>query len=568
MDQQHVGAIFDEIADLLELQRDDPFRIRAYRRAAQALLYVDESLQAVARRGGLEDIAGIGKTLASEIRELLDTGQLGYHDHLKSRVPEGLPALLRLPSLTARQVRALWQQHRITSLNQLAQAYRARRTALEPATLAVLGSDLVAWERAENRMLLGTALPRAQSLSDSLARLPAVQRIEITGSIRRGTALVGDINIIMGTNEPESLIRYCRGQPEVSQVLDSTPTSTVMLISEGLRVSLAAVRPEQFAAALLLQTGSGSHAAAVQQRAQRHGWRLSEDTAAEQEADLYELLGLPCIAPELREGRGEIEAAEAGNLPHLVSQQDLLGDFRVGSHWGDGANGLDAIAQAGRRMGYQYVTVCDAAYSPATGRGLSADDLEQQIASIEMNNAASPDDFRLLAGVEVDLSPDGEPQGAVELLRACDLVVAATRTGLNEPRRQFTRRLCKAMENPFVHVLSLPAARRPNEAKMPPVDMDAILETAAATRTCLEINCQPLRSGLTDAHVRRAVEHGVMLTLGSGAQRIRDMPSMTLGLTTARRGWAEARHLLNTRPLQAVRQYLKGNSADRASTKR
>ena len=351
MDQQHVSAIFDEIANLLELQRADPFRIRAYRRAAQALLYVDESLQAVARRGGLEDIAGIGKTLASEIRELLDTGQLGYHDHLKSQVPEGLPALLRLPSLTARQVRALWQQHRITSLNQLAQAYRARRTALEPATLAVLGSDLAAWERKQNRMLLGAALPRAQSLSDSLARLPAVQRIEITGSIRRGAALVGDINITMGTNEPESLIRYCRGQPEVSQILDSTPTSTVMLISEGLRVSLSAVRPEQFAAALLLHTGSGSHAAALQQRAQRHGWRLSEDTAAEQEADLYELLGLPCIAPELREGRGEIEAAEAGNLPHLVSQQDLLGDFRVGSHWGDGASGLDAIAQAGRPHG-------------------------------------------------------------------------------------------------------------------------------------------------------------------------------------------------------------------------
>ena len=483
-------------------------------------------------------------------------------------MPEGLPALLRLPSLTARQVRTLWQQHRITSLNQLAQAYREQRTPLEPATLVVLGGDLAAWERDENRMLLGAALPRAQSLSDSLARLPTVQQIEITGSIRRGTPRVGDINITMGSNDPEGLIRYCRRQPEVSQVLDSTPTSAVMLISEGLRVSLAAVRPEQFAAALLLRTGSGSHVAALQQRAQRHGWNLSEDTVAEQETDLYELLGLPFIAPELRDGRGEIEAAETGSLPRLVSQQDLLGDFRVGSHWGDGANDLDAIAQAGRRMGYQYAAVCDAAYSPATGRGLSADDLEQQIASIELTNVASPDDFRLLAGVEVDLSPDGEPQGAVELLRACDVVVAAARTGLSEPRRQLTRRLCKAMENPLVRVLSLPAARQPGEAKMPPVDMETILETAAATRTCLEINCQPLRSGLTDVHVRRAVEHGVMLTLGSGAQRIRDMPSMTLGLTAARRGWAEARHLLNTRPLQAVRQYLKGDSADRAPTRR
>ena len=566
MDQRHVSAILDEIANLLELQRDDPFRIRAYRRAAEALLYLDESLQTIARRGGLEDIPGIGKTLASEIRELLDTGQLRYHSHLKSRVPEGLPALLRLPSLTARQVRTLWQQHRITSLNQLAQAYREQRTPLEPATLAVLGGDLAAWERDENRMLLGAALPRAQSLSDSLARLPTVQQIEITGSIRRGTPRVGDINIAMAANDPEGLIRYCRRQPEVSQVLDNTPTSAVMLISEGLRVSLAAVRPEQFAAALLLRTGSGSHVAALRQRAQRHGWNLSEDTVTEQETDLYELLGLPFIAPELRDSRGEIEAAEAGSLPRLVSQQDLLGDFRVGSHWGDGANGLDAIAQAGRRMGYQYAAVCDAAYSPATGRGLSADELEQQIAAIELTNVALPDDFRLLAGVEVDLSPDGDLQSPTQLLRACDVVVAAARTGLTEPRRQLTRRLCRAMENPLVHVLALPAARQSSEPQMPPIDVEAILETAAATHTCLEINCQPLRCGLPDIHVRYAAERGVMLTLGSGAQRVRDMPSMALGLTAARRGWAEAQHLLNTRPLQAVRQYLNSNSPDKTPT--
>ena len=567
MDQQPVSAIFDEIANLLELRRDDPFRIRAYRRAAQTLLSVDESLQTLAQRDALEGIPGIGKTLAKEINELLDTGRLRYHDHLKSTVPEGLPALLRLPGLTVRHIRTLWRQHRITSLKQLARAYRADRIPFDDVTLTALGRDLAAWERHENRMLLGPARLRADTLVRNLANLSLVQQIEIAGSIRRGAALVGDLNIVMGSEDPEGLIRYCRRQPEVIQVLDSEPTSTVILISEGLRVSLVAVPPAQFASALLLNTGSGAHVAALQRRAQRCGWRLGEDGTATlpndqrqttaQEADLYELLGLPFIAPELREDRGEIEAAEAGNLPHLVSPQDVLGDFRVGSHWGDGANSLDQIARAARKMGYQYAAICDAAYSAATGRGLSLGELEQQIASIELMNAALPDDFRLLAGVEVDISSDGKPQIPAALLQTCDVVVAAARTGLKEPRRQLTRRLCRVMENPRVHILSLPPGRQASEPEMLPIDMQAILETAAATRTCLEINSHFLRPGLSDVHIRQARDRGVMLALGSSAQRIREMQSMALGVVAARRGWAEPRHLLNTRPLQAVLQFLK-----------
>lgn len=571
MDQQPVSAIFDDIANLLELRRDDPFRIRAYRRAAQALLSVTESLQTLAQRGALEDIPGIGKTLAREINELLDTGRLRYHDRLTESVPEGLPALLRLPGLTVQQVRALWQQHRITSLKQLTQAYRTDRIPFDEVTLTALGRDLAAWERDENRMLLGLARARAETLVHNLAKLPLVQQIEMAGSIRRGAALVGDINIVMGAEDPEGLIRYCRRQPEVSQMIDSRPTSTVLLISEGLRVSLAAVPPAQFAGALLLGTGSGAHVNALQRRGQRYGWRLSEHGAvtlsngqqtAAQEADLYELLGLPFIAPELREDRGEIKTAEAGNLPHLVSPQHVLGDFRVGSYWGDGANSLDQIAQAARKMGYQYVAICDAAYSAATGRGISPGELEQQIASIELMNAALPDDFRLLAGVEVDISPDGEPQIPAALLQACDVVVAAARTGLKEPRRQLTRRLCKAMENPSVHILAPPPGRQARDPEMPPIDMEAILETAAATHTCLEISSHILRPGLPDIHVRQARDRGVMLTLGSGAQRIREMQAMTLGVTTARRGWVEPRHLLNTRPLPAVLQYLRGTGSD------
>ena len=327
----------------------------------------------------------------------------------------------------------MWQQHRITSLKQLAQAYRADRTPHGRSTLAVLGRDLAARERDENRMLLGIARPRAEALAHNLAKLPTVQQIEMAGSIRRRRDPGGDINLVMSAEDPEGLIRYCRRQPEVIQILDSGTTSAAMLISEGLRVSLTAVPPAQFAGALLLGTGSDAHVAALQERAQRQGWRLTEHSAAK-EADLYERLGLPFIAPELREDRGEIEAAEADTLPRLVSQHDVLGDFRVGSHWGDGANSLDQIAPGRSQDGV------------SIRRRLRCRLLARHGPRLQPRRARTADrldrvDERRLAG---RFSPAGgrgsrplarrRPQAPAELLQTCDVVVAAARTGLKAPR--------------------------------------------------------------------------------------------------------------------------------------
>ncbi|GIX45825.1 MAG: DNA polymerase/3'-5' exonuclease PolX [Candidatus Tectimicrobiota bacterium] len=562
MDHWRCSHIFREIAALLALHGDDPFRIRAYRRAAQALAGLRESLSSLARRGALEEIPGIGKTLAREIQEFLDTGSLRYHERLKATVPESLLPLLHLPSLTPAQVRILWRQHGIASMKQLAQAHRDAKLPLEATTLAALEKDLEAWEREQQRMLLGVALPRAEVLVQNLARLAGVERVALAGSLRRGAARVGDLNVVIATADPSALLRHCQQQPEVRRVLASGPATATLLTSEGLRLTLAAVPPAQFALALLQHTGSAAHLAQLQQLAHRRGWRLQAEglqrladgstiEVASEEA-LYALLGLPFIAPELREGRGEIEAALSGTLPRLLTAADVQGDLHVHSEWGHGAHSLEDIARAGQRLGYRYVAICDYAYSPATGRGLSPRELAQQLEAIRRLNATLAPAFCLLAGAEVEISAAGDLDFDTALLQELDLVVAAAHTGLKASRRDLTRRLCKALEHPLVHVLAHPTGRLLGRPELPNLDVQAVLETAAATGTALEINGHLLRLDLPDVYVQQARDLGVTFALGSDAHSVQEMRALRYGVLTARRGWVEAAQLLNALPAAAL----------------
>ena len=556
LDSQQFSTMFRDIASVLELQGDDPFRIRAYRRAAQTLASLSEPVRNIARRGALESLPGIGKTLAREIQEILETGRLRYYDHLITTVPEGLLPLLRLPHLSTEQVRTLWRTHDIASMKQLAQAFQAERLPFDAALLEALGKEIAAWEREQHRMLLGIALPRADILCERLARLPLVEQVSLAGSLRRGVAMVGDINIVMASPDPPRLMHLCNEQPEIRQVLETAPTSTVVVTSEGLRVALVAVLPPQFASALHYYTGAAAHVAALRRIAQRQGLDLTQYgviqldrgqylTVADEE-DIYDLLGLPYIAPELREDSGEIEAAEAGTLPVLVTLEDIRGDLHVQSDWGNGAHSLEAIAQMGQRLGYHYVAICDYAATAAADRGLTPARLATQIAAIRRLNATLPETFRLLTGIEVEISPDGEVDFDTGLLQELDVVIAAAHTGLKEPRATLTRRLCKAMEHPLVDILAHPTGRMLGRQMIPSSDMEAVLETAVETGTYLQINSHVLRLDLPDAYVRQARDLGVTLALGSEAQHIQDMRTMRLGVLTARRGWLGPDQLLNT----------------------
>jgi DNA polymerase (family 10) len=566
MDNAQFSFTFREIASLLELQKDDPFRVRAYRRAAQTIENLGESLQDIARRNALEDIPGIGQTLAREIQELLEVGSLRYHEHLKSTVPESLLPLLRLPSLSSDQVRMLWRHHDITSLPQLSQALRDERLPFETATLEAIAGDVAAWQRHQRRVLLGVALPRAETLVQNLARLPLVDRISLAGSLRRGVEMVGDINIVVASPDPPQLIHLCNRQPEVREVIDTGPTSTRLITSEGLHLSLIAVPRQHFACALLQHTGSAAHHAALQRCARQYGYVLTEHGLSRiedgsliptpEEEDIYFRLGLPYIAPELREDRGEIDAAMAGRLPALVTMEDIRGDLHVHSAWGQGTHSLEDIARAAQKMGYEYVAICDYASDTASGHSLSSAALAQQIDAIQQLNATLPMGVRLLAGAEVEIAPNGELQIADEILARLDIVIAAAHSGFKAPRRALTRRFCKAMEHPLVHVLAHPANRMLGRQHTPAIDLQTILETAVETATCLEINSHVLRLDLPDRHVQQARNLGVSFALGSDAHTIQDMRTLRLGVSTARRGWGEPRQLLNTLPYHHLRRRL------------
>src|SRR5215471_12525003 len=286
-DNQQFSAIFRDISSLLELQGDDPYRIRAYRRAAQTLMSLSEPLRTIARRGALETLPGIGKTLSREIQELLETGRLRYYEHLITTVPEGLLPLLRLPSLSTEQVRLLWRTHDISSMTQLAQAFQAERLPFDVPTLAALGQAIAAWEREQSRMLLGVALPRAEILCERLAGLPLVEQVSLAGSLRRGAAMVGDINIVMASPDPPRLVHICNQQPEIRQILTTESTSTVVVTSEGLRVSLVTVLPPQFASALHYYTGSAAHLTALRRLARYRGLDLTPYGALQLESGQY-----------------------------------------------------------------------------------------------------------------------------------------------------------------------------------------------------------------------------------------------------------------------------------------
>ncbi len=566
MDNQRFSAIFREIASLLELQGDDAFRIRSYRRAAQTIENLGESLRTIAQRDALEEIPGIGKTLSREIQEFLEIGQLRYHEHLKLTVPEGLLPLLRLPSLTSEQIRVLWRTHNITSMSQLIQAFEDGRLPFDVPTLAILDTDVETWRRDQHRILLGIALPRAETVVQNLGRLPLVEHIRLAGSLRRGRDMVADINIVMASPDPPRLIHLCNEQPEVQNVLTTGPTSTRLTTSEGLHLSLIAVSPQYFAGALLYHTGSTAHMAALRRIAQYRGLILTEhgltriegesSVSTPEERDIYQHLGLPYIASELREDRGEIEAAEASYLPHLITAGDVMGDLHVHSDWGAGAHSLADIAQAGQKMGYHYVAICDYVSNSAIGHHLSSETLAKQIEAIRQLNATLPPTFRLLAGAEVEIDDDGCLDIAEDVLHDLDIVIAAIHTGFKEPRHKITRRLCKAMQHPLVDVLAHPTGRMLGRQETPSIDIEALVETAIETHTCLEINSHILRLDLPDRYVQFARALGISFALGSDAHTIQEMGTMRHGVTTARRGWVEPLQLLNALPYPKLMQRL------------
>ena len=564
-----VATAFEEMADLLEIEGANPFRVRAYRFAARTLRDLPAEVgEMVAKGEDLTSLPGIGDDLAGKIKEILATGTAAAIEAQRKRVPATLTGLLRIPGLGPKRVKRLAHELKVRSLSELQTAAQAGRVR----TLAGFGEkteqhilDALATRLAEApRVQRAVAIPYAEALVAYLEQSSGVSRVIAAGSYRRGLETIGDLDILVTAPAGRAVMDRFVAYQEVRDVLARGETKSSVRLQSGLQVDLRVVPQDSYGAALLYFTGSKAHNVVLRQLAQQRGLKLNEygvfrgdkPIAGETEESVYASLGLPWIPPELREGRGEIDAAKAGRLPHLVDLQDLKGDLHAHTRATDGRNSLQEMAEAARLRGLRYFAITDHSRRLTMAKGLDSARLLQQTEAIDRLNATLSG-IAILKGIEVDILEDGNLDLPDEVLGRLDLVVGAVHSRFNLSNRRQTERIMKAMDHPHFSILAHPSGRLIGRREPYDVDMLRIIRKARERRCFLEINAHPERLDLTDIHCRMAKEEGVLLAVNTDAHSMLDLENARFGVGQARRGWLEKTDVLNTRPYAELRKLLK-----------
>lgn len=572
MDKDQVAAVLAEIGVLLELKGENPFKTRAYANAARVLEGLSEPLERLVAEKRLGGLKGIGEALQEKITLLVTTGRLAYHEDLKASVPAGLIEMLGLPGLGPKRVKALHDALAVDSVDRLEAACREGRVAgLEgfgEKTQTKILEGIAHRRQYAARHLLAEALAAAEPILENLRAHPEVVRCSIAGSLRRWRETIGDIDFVVSSRQPETVLDFFTGQPGVTGVLARGGTKASVRLGSGLQADLRVVSDAEFPFALAYFTGSKEHNIVMRQRAIARGLRLNEyglfrsetetrDPAllvpcATEEA-LYEELGLAYVPPELREDRGEFAAAEAARLPRLVEWTDLKGALHNHSNWSDGRGTLEEIARHMDGLGLQYWAVTDHSRASFQANGLDAARLRRQIQEVAEVNRRLEDeggDFRLLTGTEVDILRDGL-DFPDDLLAGLDVVVASLHVPAGDEAEN-TRRLVRAAENRWVHMLGHLTGRLLLEREPAKLDVAAVIEACAATGTWLELNCNPYRLELDWRHWPAAVAKGVKCVINPDAHRLEHAGFLRLGAGVARKGWLTPADVVNTLPRPAL----------------
>ena len=570
MRNAELAKVFQDIADLLELKGENPFKIRAYQRAVFSLEHLPEEVEELMREDRLREVSGVGEAIARKITELVSTGHLKYYEELKSEFPEGISALLDVPSIGPRTAMLLGRELDIKSIDELESAIIEGKVASLPRlgekTAENILHHIQTLRRKDKRIPIGGALPVVEEVLAQLSEIPGLRNLTPAGSLRRFRETIGDIDLMGTADNPREVIQSFVSLPQVREVLASGTTKASVVVPGGLQVDLRIVEHESFGSLLQHFTGSKQHNINLRGRAQRMGLSLSEygisnlatgelEKFATEEA-FYVRQGLEFIPPELREGQQEIERAEEGTIPRLIELGDIKGDLHVHTEWSDGHDSLEAMAQAAMGRGYKYLGISDHSVGRGIAHGLSAERLRRQISEIRQLNQEI-NGIHIFSGMEVDIRADGSLDMPDELLEELDIVTAAVHSAMNQAEEQMTGRIIKAIENPSVDVLAHPTCRLLPAREPVAVDMEAVFQAAARTDTALEINAMPSRLDLKDIHAYRARELGVKLLINTDAHSTGHLDFMRFGVGVARRGWCEAGDILNTRPLEEVVAYLK-----------
>lgn len=573
MTNREIARILSEIADLLEIKGENPFKIRAYQRAAQAIEGLAMTLSDMRGHQPFTDISGVGSSIAEKIEELLDAGQCRYHQELLAEFPASLAALLSIPEVGPRKAKVLHDELGITSVDELEQAAReGKLRELKGFGAKTEQNILRGIERLKvhkARLPLAQAHPLAMEVVEDLLLAAPVERIEPAGSIRRMRDTIGDIDILVTSSEPQDVMSTFVGLPVVDHVLEQGATKSSILSHSGAQVDVRVVDPESFGAALQYFTGSKEHNVRLRELAVRRGLRLSEygvfdvktdrRIAGATEEEVYAALGLPLIPPEMREDCGEIAAALRGALPRLVAVEDIRGDLHVHTKRTDGHHTIEEMAETARGAGYEYIAVCDHSRSVGMAGGLFEEDLLRHVEEIRAVNKRI-NKITILAGTECDIRRDGTLDYPDEVLAQLDVVIAAVHSGFKMDAQTMTSRIIQAMQNPYVDALAHPTGRIIGKRDPYEVDIERLLAAAAELGVAMEINSYPDRLDLRDVHARRAKELGVKVVINTDAHDCDHLRLITYGVATARRGWLEPDDVLNTLPLKELRTRLRRNN--------
>jgi DNA polymerase (family 10) len=572
MKNAEIARIFSEIADMLDFLGDSPFRVRAYRAAARYLMDMEEPIERVAEGGekALDELPYIGHDLAQKILEYLRTGKVKKHEELKKKVPPGVLEVMRVPGVGPKTAKLLYDELGVDSLASLRKALESGRVLELPGfgekKRARLLHNLELVEAASRRRPLGEVLWLARTLVERLEQLPHVEHAALAGSARRYKETVGDVDLLAASRRGRAVTDAFVRFPEVDEVMLAGASRATVFLKTGLQVDLKIVEPDAWGSGLQYFTGSKDHSIHLRTMALDLGlkineygvWKGAERIAGKTEEEVYGALGLPWIPPPLREDRGEIEAAQAGRLPELVALEQIRGDLQVHSTWSDGKATLEELAAAAAERGYAYLAVTDHSPAVRVAGGVPPEKVGERIAEIRAVNEQTGGRPYLLAGAEVDILPDGSLDYPDEVLAELEIVLVAIHAHFNLGREEQTRRILKALENPYVHVLAHPTARHLGRRGPVEADWEKIFERARALGKAVEIDGYYARLDLPDVLARRAGELGLMVSLSTDAHATDHLRFMELAVGTAQRAWLGPDRILNTRSLKELQDWLEG----------
>jgi len=569
MENAQIADIFDEVADLLELSEADQFRIRSYRSAAQTVRGLPRRMEDMVRSGErLSDLPHIGKSTAEKIDEILRTGTCARLKELQKKLPAGLTALMKVPQLGPRRAKLLYDKLGVRTIEELKAACEQGRLREIPSLGAKTEQNilrgLATIGTSSGRMLLKAAADHVEALGRYLSGNKSIKRWEVAGSFRRRSETVGDLDILIEAGDRSAATEAILKYPGIETVLSRGPERVTVQLGGALQVDFRFFEPEAFGAALLYFTGSKSHNIALRRLVQKRKWKLNEyglfsgrrRLAGASEEELYRKLGLEWIPPELREDRGEIDAAAHKAIPDLIELKDICGDLHSHTKATDGAHSLQEMADAARARGYEYLAVTDHSKAVSVAKGLDESRLKKHAREIRKLNS-SMKDLWLLAGVEVDILKDGRLDLDEDVLAELDWVVASVHSHFDMSKTEMTRRLVRAIESGVVHCIGHASSRLIGRRSPIDADWDEVFAACRRHGVRLEINAQPDRLDLRDNYCQRAKEAGAGFVISTDAHKLSDLEFMPFGIGVARRGWLEPRDVLNTLPAAELRRVLK-----------